>query len=66
MKLDDRAVGSLAEVLNVLRKKAPGDEMRLQLTRGDERLDVTVKLDGIPGRADPIDRPSRPRRRPND
>ncbi len=44
VKVDDKKVKSFADVIRLVQKKTPGEEVNLKIKRGDEMLDVAVKL----------------------
>ena len=44
LAVDDHEVGSMSELISVLRTRAPGDGIMLSIRRGDERLRLTVVL----------------------
>lgn len=48
-KLAKRRVRSASDVLEFMRKRSPGEELQVQVSRGDQTIDVTVQLQPRPG-----------------
>jgi hypothetical protein len=48
-KLAKRRVRSASDVLEFMRKRSPGEDLQVQITRGDQTIDVTIRLQPRPG-----------------
>ena len=48
-KLAKQRVGSASDVLEFMRKRSPGEDLQVQVTRGDQTIDVTIRLQPRPG-----------------
>lgn len=47
-QLAQQRVGSASDVLEFMRKRSPGEQIRVQVRRGDRQIDVTIRLQSRP------------------